>query len=134
MSQATNPAALVSSPFRARRTAILLGLLALVVAALVVVALTATGSERHTASRADSAQHAERPDGGPSESAVAGSVGARPSAGPNESAIAAGISFPAPRATAGPDESRIAAAVSHTPRQSSAGPDESRIAASLAGH
>lgn len=112
MSQATIPAALVSSPFRTRRTAILLGLLALVVSALVVVALTATGPETHTASPAVSAHPAERPDGGPSESAIARSVGARPSAGPNESAIAAGIGLPAPRATAGPDESRIAAAVS----------------------
>ncbi len=40
MSQATHPAPRLSSPFRVRRTAILLALLGLIAAALVVVALT----------------------------------------------------------------------------------------------
>ena len=111
MSQATHPASLVRSPFAVRRTAILLGLLGLVVAALVVVALTLPGSDTGATAPAVSAQPAARSDGGPAESAVASSIGARPSAGPSESAIAAAVGVPAPRAATIPDESRIAASI-----------------------
>ena len=112
MSNLAHPATLVRSPFAVRRTAILLGLLALVVAALVVVAVTLPASDTDATRPAVSAQPAARSDGGPAESAVASSVGARPSAGPSESAIAAAVGVQAPPATAIPDESRIAASIS----------------------
>lgn len=78
MSQATHPAARVSSPFGVRRPVILLGLLGLVAAALVVLALTLGGSDANTAgsivseqpaSRTDnrSAEPGTRYDGGPEE-------------------------------------------------------------------
>ena len=133
MSQATHPAALSGSPLRVRRTAILLGSLAFVAAALVVLALTFGGSDACTVRSTVSHQPATRPDGGPDESAVAASVGSRAGTRPSESTIATASGAAASGTTARPDESRVAAAVSQTRRHPSTGPDESRVAASIAG-
>lgn len=113
MSQPTHPAARRTSPFRARRAAILLAVLGLVAATLIVAALTLGGSDTNTAGSTVSYQSATRSDGGPSESAVAAAVASRPSTRPSESTIAAAIGTAAPRATR-PDESRIAAAISQS--------------------
>ena len=100
MSQATHPEARVSSPIGVRRSAILLGLLGLVAAALVVLALTLGGSDANTAgssvselpaSRSDnrSAEPGTRYDGGPEEGtrgavAAPSSPGTRYDGGPEE--------------------------------------------------
>lgn len=116
MLQATHPAAHVASPQRVRFSAICVGLLGLIAATLVVVALTVGGSDTDNAGSTVSQQPAARSDGGPSESAVAASVASRPSTGPSESAVAAAVGTAAGRATAAatPDESRIAAAISQS--------------------
>ena len=77
MSQTTHPAAPAHSPFGVRRTAILLGLLGLVAAILVVMALTLGGSDatpagsivsdQPAAGTARSAEPGTRFDGGPEE-------------------------------------------------------------------
>ncbi|MDP8907956.1 MAG: hypothetical protein M3N47_02315 [Chloroflexota bacterium] len=100
MSQPTHPTARISSPFGTRRTATLLGLLGLVAATLVVLALTLGGSDANTAGSIVSDQPAsrtdERPvapgtrfDGGPEEgtrgpAAAASSPGTRFDGGPEE--------------------------------------------------
>jgi hypothetical protein len=112
MSQAAHPTTLVRSPSRVRRVPILVGLFGLIVAGLAVLALSLSGADVNAPPSPVSHQPATRSDGGPSESAVAASVGSRPSAGPSESVIAAAIGARAPHASAIPDESRIAAAVS----------------------
>lgn len=117
MSKATHPAAQVASPYRVRLSAFRVGLLGLIAATLVMVALTLGGSDTHRAGSTVSHQPAARSDGGPNESAVAASVASRPSTRPSESTIAAAIGTAAPRATPDerrPDESRIAAAISQS--------------------
>ena len=115
MSQTNHSPARISSPLRVGRAPVLFGVLGLAAAAAVVAVVllfTLGGSDFNAPPSVVSHQPAVRSDGGPSESAVAASVGSRLSAGPSESAIAATVGAPAPRPIASPDESRIAAAVS----------------------
>ena len=100
MSQNTHPAVRVSSPFGVRRTMILLGLLGLVAAALVAIALTLGGSDANTAGPEVLTPSASRIDGAPL------APGTRFDGGPEEGtrgAIAAPIS-PGARFDGGPEE------------------------------
>jgi hypothetical protein len=100
MSQVTHPAARLSSRFAVHRTAMLAGLLGLVAAALVVVALTLGGSDASTAGSIVSGPHQSRTDGG------SAAVGIRFDGGPEEGTRgpSAAQSSPSTRFDGGPEE------------------------------
>ena len=109
MSQVTQPRIPLTPPLRTSRAVWIAALVALVIGAGLVLALTlgsgsdstSTGAGRFRVVRA----------AGPSESAVAASVGNRTVVGPSESSVAASIRSTPYQASSGPDESRVAAAI-----------------------
>lgn len=83
-----------SLPIRGRsaRAILLAGLLALVVAGIIVLVLALNNSSTSSKGNAGApSQPSLRTDGGPEESGVAAAVGSLPGSGPNESAIASSI-------------------------------------------
>ncbi len=112
MSQITQPQVPLAPSLHSSRRGVWIGLVvALAIAAGLVVALVLSDGST-TSTPSGSATHlAARPDGGPSESAVAASVGSRPTAAPSESSVAASIRSAPYRPASGPDESRVAASI-----------------------
>ena len=93
MSQVTHPRISLPTQLPRRSAALLTGLLALVAAAAVVLALALGGaSSEDVSSVGAQAQPTLRADGGPEESGVAATLGSLPSGGPDESSTAASIS------------------------------------------
>lgn len=104
-----------SLPIRGRsaRAILLAGLLALVVAGVLVLVLALNdGSTSSQENAAASPQPSLRTDGGPEESGVAAAVGSLPGSGPNESAIASSIARGSTQPSSIPDESTISSSVS----------------------
>jgi hypothetical protein len=130
MSQVHHPYLTARNSFRAHRIAVLSALLALIATTAVVLVLAIDRGS--SGSVAVSSQPALRTDGGPSESAVAASVGSQPSTGPDESTVAASVGGATPPTSSGPDESTVAASVGRatppTPvRLPRGGPDPGRV-------
>jgi hypothetical protein len=86
-------------------------LFALLATTAVVLVLAIDSDSVATSATNSTGSPAVRTDGGPSESAVAASVGSRPSAGPDESRTAAAVGAASERRDDGPSESRVAATV-----------------------
>lgn len=114
MSYVTQPKLQLTGQVKSHRVVVLAGLLALVAAIAVSLALASVANQS-TSAGGDRAQQVTRTDGGPEESAVAAAVGSQPRVvRPDESRIAAAIGSsrePTP-AQMRPDESTVAAAVS----------------------
>jgi hypothetical protein len=123
MSQVASPTTTLRSQVAEHRIVALSALLALLAAAAVVLILAIDGGSSNTSSVAQQSQPALRSDGGPEESALAGSLQA---ATPAVKAYAIGI--PSPSAAARAAAQGVSGLTAWEGR-----PDESRTAAAIAG-
>jgi hypothetical protein len=112
-----HPAVVLRSRYLQLRTLLAIAMVAVIglTVAVVFLAIDDNGATLAPATEvsAPSGAAATRSDGGPEESALAGTVAAQPTAsGPDESRIADAIgTAEAPTTTGGPDESAVAGAV-----------------------
>ena len=113
-----HPAVVLRSRYTQLRALLAIAMVAVVglTVAVVVLAVEDNGGASLSAATevsAPSGAAATRSDGGPEESALAGTVGAQPAvSGPDESTIADAIgTAEAPTTSGGPDESSVAQAV-----------------------
>jgi hypothetical protein len=128
MSQVTSPTTTLRSQVRDHRTVAVSALLALLATVAVVLVLAIDGGSSNTSSVAQRSQAALRSDGGPEESAVAGSLQA-PKTAETPAANAYAIGIPSPSAAARAAAGGIEGLTTWDGR-----PDESRTAAAIAGN
>ena len=128
MSQVTSPTPTLRSQVRDHRTVALSALLALLATVAVVLVLAIDGGSSNTSSVAQRSQAALRSDGGPEESAVAGSLHA-PETAATSATKAYAIGIPSPSAAGRATAEGVPGLTTWDGR-----PDESRTAAAIAGN